>query len=110
MSSYINKSDFLAALAGIPVDYDAPGIGKVKIRGLTILESNTLNAKHNGDGAAIMCEAITLCVVEPALSTDDVGAIQRGLPGLVTEIGNKIMVLSGIRTDEDLEKKAGSGS
>ena len=110
MSSYINKSDFLAALAGIPVDYTIEGVGTVKVRGLSILESNELQRKHNGDGVAIMCEAITLCVVEPKLTADDIKAIQGGLPGVVTEIGDKIMVLSGMKTNEDLEKKAGNGS
>lgn len=110
MSSYINKNDFLAALAGIPVDYELPGVGKVKVRGLTLLESNELQRKYNGDGLAVMCEAITLCVVEPKLDASDVAAIQRSQQRLVLELGHKIQVLSGMVQDEDLEKKAGLGS
>jgi len=110
MSSYINKSDFLAALAGIPVDYELPGVGTVKVRGLTLLESNELQRKHGNDGAAVMCEAITLCVVEPKLDAADVEAIQRGQQGIVVELGNKILTLSGLKQDGDLEKKAGNGS
>lgn len=110
MSSYINKSDFLAALAGIPVDYTIEGVGTVKVRGLSILESNELNRKHNGDGAAIMCEAITLCVVEPKLEAADVAAIQRGQSSIIIKLGHKIQLLSGMALDEELEKKAGNGS
>ncbi len=110
MSSYINKSDFLAALAGIPVDYTIEGVGTVKVRGLSILESNELNRKHNGDGAAIMCEAITLCVVEPQLDASDVAAIQSGQQRFVLDLGHKIQLLSGMVFDEEIEKKAGNGS
>lgn len=110
MSSYINKNEFLAALTGIPVDYTMDGIGTIKVRGLSVLESNELNRKYNGDGSAIVCEAITLCVVEPKLSAEDIAAIKGSLPGFVQDLGNKIMTLSGLRQDEDLEKKAGIGS
>ena len=110
MSSYINKSDFLAALAGIPVDYELPGVGTIKVRGLTLLESNELQRKHNNDGLAVMCEAITLCVVEPKLDAADVAVIQRSQQRLVLELGHKIQVLSGMVQDEDLQKKAGNGS
>lgn len=110
MSGYINKNEFLAALAGIPVDYVVEGIGTIKIRGLSVLESNELNRKHNGDGSAIVCDAITMCVIEPQLGPSDVEAIRRGLPGFVQNLGDKIMTLSGLRPDEDLEKKVGPGS
>src|SRR4051794_26654114 len=101
MSSYINKSDFFAAITGEPVEWDCPGVGKVLVRGLDIVESNRLNTKHAGDGVAIMLGAIQIGLVEPKLDEADIEALQHGRPGVVNQIGEKILVLSGLKQDDD---------
>lgn len=110
MSSYINKSELFAALTGKPVEWDAPGIGKILLRGLTIQEFDAIRNKPDTDNIRMMLEWITLCLVEPKLDASDVEQLWQAKPGLIQPLGDKIAVLSGIKEDDDLEKKVGNGS
>ena len=114
MSSFINKSDFFAAITGQAVEWDAPGIGKIKLRGLTIQEFNEIRNRSEVSAVDMMLEWIQLCMVVPQLDKDDIVQLWKATPGKIQPIGDKIAVLSGIKDDkasvEDLEKKAGNGS
>ena len=114
MSNFINKSDFFAAITGQAVEWDAPGIGKIKLRGLTMQEFNETRNRPNTDVVTSMLQWIQLCMVEPPLSADDIAQLWQAAPGKLQPIGDKIAILSGIKDDkaavEDLEKKAGNGS
>lgn len=109
MSSYINKSDFFAAITGKPVDYDVPEVGTIQVRGLTSIELSQVQAK-NLTPVQISLEAVRMCLVQPVLEPADIDALGQAKPGIIEKISGKILALSAMRPDDDLEKKVGSGS
>jgi len=109
LSSYINKSDFFAAITGTPIDYDVPEVGLIQVRGLTSIELSQIQAK-NLTPVQISLEAVRLCLVQPVLDPADIDALGQAKPGIIEKISTKILALSAMKPDEDLEKKVGSGS
>lgn len=109
--SYLSKEAFLAGILGTAVDFDVEGLGTIKIRPLTTVESNTLGKENRGDGIGMMLVSVRTCLVEPALTDSDLEALGKGMPGIITTIGEKILEISGLTEKvEELEKKVGSGS
>lgn len=109
MSNFINKSDFFAAITGQPVEWDCPDVGLISVRSLTMVEAGQLRTKVKDDYEALL-GAVMLGMVNPKLDEADLDLLQQAKPGAVSAIGQKILVLSGMKQDEDLEKKAGNGS
>lgn len=113
-NKYLSKADFLAGITLTPVDFEVPGVGLVRVRGLTTLELSELQRTYGGDPIAMMLAGVKRCLVEPALDTSELDQLGQGKPGVIQAIGDCIMELSGIRDtqagQDALEKKAGSGS
>lgn len=111
---YLSKADFLAGITCQPVDFEVEGLGLIRVRSLTTLESGELSKRHAGDGIAMMLGAVRICLVEPALDESEHEQLGRAQPGIIQAIGQRIMELSGLvetkAQQEELEKKAGNGS
>lgn len=108
LSSYINKSDFFAAITGKPVDYEIDGVGLVQVRGLTSLELAEIQSK-NMNPVQISLDAVRRCLVAPALDASDIDLLGQAKPGVIQKIADKILVLSAVKPDDDMEKKVGNG-
>ncbi len=114
MSKYLSKADFLAGITCKPVDFEVEGLGTIRVRGLSTLESDQIGKAAKGENIGLMVRTAHAGLVEPKLDESDVDALWQGAPGIINKIAEKVMQLSGITEDkpaaEDLEKKAGSGS
>lgn len=108
-NGYITKTDFLAALAGRPQDYELPGVGVVRIRPLSVAEVQALTTKYGDDGVSMSVDAVVLALVDPKLDPEDAEQLRTAAAGTFTKLAEEVLRLSGIRDDE-LEKKAGNGS
>lgn len=114
MGKYLSKADFLAGITCQPVDFEVPNLGWVKLRSLTTLESGEMNKRYGGDGIAMMLFATQVGLIEPAFDASELEQLGQARPGVIQAISDRILELSGITDDkatqEDLEKKVGSGS
>ena len=123
-NGFINASDFLAAITVQPVSLDVPHIGRVQVRGLTLLEMQSIGETIKQDNRLAAIEAIGMAMESPKLTTEQIHQLDEGLRAggidTINIIASRIFELSalaGTEADEGeespaeaLEKKAGSGS
>ena len=123
-NGFINASDFLAAITVSPVPLDVPHIGRVQVRGLTLLEMQSIGETIKKDNRLAAIEAIGMAMESPKLTTDQIHQLDESLRAggidTINIIASRIFELSalaGTEADEGeespaeaLEKKAGSGS
>ena len=123
-NGFINASDFLAAITVQPVSLDVPHIGRVQVRGLTLLEMQSIGETIKKDNRLAAIEAIGMAMESPKLTTEQIHQLDEGLRAggidTINIIASRIFELSALAgTDADegeespaeaLEKKAGSGS
>jgi hypothetical protein len=108
MPSYLSADDFLAAATGQTVDFDAPGLGVVKLRSLTVLEFSDIT--RSNDPGRVMVQTVAKGMVEPAISYDDLMAMRAGVIKLLDPIAGRIAELSALGDGETLENFPGGGS
>lgn len=78
-------------------DIDIPGVGTVRVRGLTREELHLTGQRQTEGVAATERLVLHLGMVDPALTEDEVGEWQRNAPAMeVQPVLNRINELSGI--------------
>ncbi len=107
---YLSADDFLTGITGREEDFDAPGLGRVRLRPLSVEEMRNLRKLAKGDELTLMANAVVVALVEPKLPADAVDRIMKAGVGYVDRIANRILELSGAKDKEQLENLAGAGS
>jgi hypothetical protein len=114
--SYVSATDFLQGILGEPVDYEVPGVGVVQLRALTVAEVRQINQKHGGDSTGIMLATVAVGLVQPALTAEQLQQLDQARAGIVADIAERVMQLSGMvetlpaAKGEDLGNAVGGGS
>ena len=108
MTTYVSKSDFLAALSVAEFDAEVSGLGTVRIRPLTLMERAAMTRDFGDDTPGMQAAALVAGMVEPKLTLEDVAAIREGKAGLVDHLTILITDASGM--GDEFQKKAGPGS
>lgn len=95
----MNKSALLKAR--LPAqDIEIPGVGTVKVRGLSRDEVLSLRDKGMTTAAETERQILSLSLVDPALTEDEVGEWQKGsTPGEMEKVTDVVMRLSGLAED-----------
>lgn len=106
--AYLTASDLLAAAAGQTIDFDAPGLGMIKVRSLTVLEYSEV--EKTPDPLHKIAQTISIGMVDPHVSIDDLLAMRIGAIELLTPIAVRINELSAMGDSEALENFRGGGS
>lgn len=108
---YLTPEDFLPGLLGQGVDFDVSGLGTVKVRGLTVGEVSEIQRSTRGNGALLLAHTISLGMVEPHMTVEQLLAAPAGMATKYEEIGVRIAELSGLSDDkEQLDSFLGGGS
>lgn len=107
---YLSTDDFLAGILGESVDYEVAGLGTIKLRSLEMVEVQKIRAATADDIDTAM-QTVIYGMVEPKLSTENLAALGKARPGVINQIGRRIMELSGMVDDDEKKAKTpGSGS
>lgn len=113
-TGYLSASDFIAAITVQSVDLEVPDLGTVQVRGLTLVEVQSLADDINNNPQTAAARAIGIGMVNPRLTDAQIEQLQSGTRSgalnAVTLISNRIFELSGLAAGEVLEKKVGNGS
>lgn len=107
---YLSADDFLTGITGRAEDYNAPGLGLVRLRALTVAEVRDLRQRAKNDELLLMAYAVQVAMVQPALTMSQVDLLLAGGAGYVNDIANRILEISGMKAREELENLAGAGS
>ena len=108
---YLTPDDFLPGLLGQEVDFDVSGLGMVKVRGLTVGEVSELRRATRGNGTALLVHTISLGLVEPRMTVEQLLAAPAGMATKYEEIGVRIAELSGLTDDKEQQDSfPGGGS
>jgi hypothetical protein len=110
MTDYLSADDFLTGITGREEDFDAPGLGLVRLRGLSVEEMRNLRKQAKGDELALMVNAVAVAMVQPKLPADAADKLLRAGVGYIDRIAARILELSGAKDREQLENLAGAGS
>lgn len=94
----VNKEDLLAKRFGVE-DLDVPELGVFKIKALTRAQALEFRDKEIPVAEAEQ-RIVSLAVVDPKLSEEDVAELQEHLPaGLLTPLLDRIAELSGMKKE-----------
>jgi hypothetical protein len=112
--SYLSKADFLAGILQRPVDLDVPGLGVVRVQGLTAEQLSDLQLSFESKPPIeVTIQMAYRGLVEPQLSEEDIAALHQANFGYINAIANRVMALSGVggttANSEELENLAGGG-
>lgn len=113
---YLSADDFLGGILGQPVDHEVAGLGTVQVRSLTFTEVRDLSRKHKGDEVSLTLAIISTGLVQPVLSADQAAQLGQARPGVIAELSQHIMEISGMvdllpeAQADDLGNAAGGGS
>lgn len=105
----VSKADFFAALKREEKYYDLPGVGTVKIRGMSVAEAQRLYQAHEKSRPDLVVAVVQTCMTEPQLAEEDAQALYDAKAGPVTKLFEEIMAMSADPTEE-LAGEAGAGS
>jgi hypothetical protein len=87
---------------------EIPGVGEVKVRGLTraeVLSIQKLQGKSGVDEAEMERKLVALAMVEPELTEEEVGQWQANSPaGELVPIADAIATLSGLQVKQVKEE------
>lgn len=109
--SYLTPDDFLIGVLGQAVDFDVSGLGTVRVRGLTVGEVSEIRRVTRGDGTLLLAHTISLGMVEPHMTVEQLLAAPAGMATKFEEIGVRIAELSGLSDDrEQQDAFPGGGS
>lgn len=96
--SAVDKAKLLAARSGNTRPVEVPGVGEVVVRGLTRAEVLTIQQKGDLDAADMEALLVSLAMVEPALTLDEVKQWQTVAPaGELEPISAAVQELSGLQ-------------
>ena len=110
-TSYISADDFLIGILGDPVDFEAPGLGLVQLRGLTVGEVAEINRKAKGDRALTLAYSVATGMVQPEMTVEQLLRAPAAMWLKYELIGVRIAELSGLSDDrETLDDFPGGGS
>lgn len=112
-NGYISASDFISAITVQAVDFEVAGVGKFKVRGLTVAELERLRPLIAEDERKFAIEAIGIGLVSPELSRELIEQLDQykaGAQGVINELSTRIIELSGMGEADELQKKVGSSS
>ena len=109
---YISRDDFLSALVGTEQTIQVGGM-TISVRPLTLIEREAIRTATTGaDGQLstidMEVETVLAGMANPKLNRADIEALKTGRAGIIDEIAQSIMQISGM--GDDAEKKAGDGS
>lgn len=108
---YLSPDDFLIGVLGQAVDFDVPGLGMVQLRGLTVGEFAEIQRSTRGNDTLVLAHTISLCMVEPHMTVEQLLAAPVGMATKYKEIGGRIAELSAVTNDrEQLDSFPGGGS
>ena len=96
----MNKRDFLDGITGKPVDFEIEGLGKIKVKGLTVQATKEIQADYENDPVGAAIATLLYGVVEPSLDKDDLNTLMQGNAGMVMKISQRISELSGLEKDD----------
>lgn len=105
----ISKADFFAALKREEKYYDLPGVGTVKIRGMSVAEAQRLYQAHEKSRPDLVVAVVQTCMTDPELTDEDARALYDAKAGPVTKLFEEIMAMSAEATEE-LQGEVGTGS
>lgn len=109
MTKYLGNAEFLASLAKQEHDHEIPGVGVVRIRSLTTREVHDLRHRYMSKGddqvGMFQIESLLMAMVDPKLSKENLEAMLEGRPGIIANISDRILELSGLTE----ESKNGHG-
>lgn len=109
-NGHLTKEQLLQALAVREEDYEIPGFGLVRIRGLNVSEG--LPALQQQDDPSARLKMICLLgIVDPKLEPEDLDAIGACSAEAVSNLSLRIMAISGMLpkdTDDFLETTGAS--
>jgi hypothetical protein len=108
MSGYISADDFLTGILGEPIDLDVPGLGRVQIKPLSMLEVKQMREQYGADGMGLTVGAVAMGMVAPKLDKEQAARLWEARPGPLTTIGQRILEISGMT--EDAPNAVGAGS
>ena len=106
----LTAADFLAGILGEPELFTVPGLGTVKIRPVTSLEAEGVNARGGGDPHKMMRETVRVALVEPVLTDEQFQQLENARAGIIMRLAKRISMISGIDDDPALADLAGGGS
>ena len=99
----LNKEDFISALRVKEEDFELPGGGYIRLRGLGLKKGMAAFTVDDEDPSARMKRIIMAGIVEPELAAEDLDALDEGQVGLGQKLVQKILALSGMAiADNDL--------
>lgn len=109
MSKYLTGKDFLAGIIGAEEDFEIPGVGTVRIRAPGKLEAMRAAETSTGQVDSIV-KIIACALVEPKLTEEEITELYHAQHNMIDPLIERIRTMTPDRTDEDAEKKVGSGS
>lgn len=98
---YLTPDDFMFGLLGQAVDFDVSGLGTVAVRGLTVGEVSEIQRATRGNGTQLLAYTISLGMVEPHMTVEQLLAAPAGMATKYEEIGVRIAELSGLTDDKE---------
>lgn len=94
----VTKADLLAKRSGGTRKVDVPGVGQVEVRGLTRGEALSIQKSGALEAADMEALLISLAMVDPALTPDEVRQWQDVAPaGELEPISEAIQEMSGLK-------------
>jgi hypothetical protein len=107
----MDKNALLATRAGVEIEeVEIPGVGTVKVRGLSRFELLVGQKKHEGDNLKQERWVLSLAMVDPVLTEDEVATWQRTSPPMEIErVAQVVNRLSGIGKDAAKSDVPGDG-
>lgn len=115
-SKYLSADDFLAGITLETEDLDVAGVGTVRIRALSLHEVDNVRRRaiakkgDEPDAGKLMAGAIVYALVEPKLPESAVDTLLSGSAGRLTAVARRILALSGLGEQEEIDPLAGGGS
>lgn len=113
MSTPLNKSALLAALAVTYTMVDIDGIGTVRLKKLSVAEADDAGAKAAGNGNVFGLSLVAYSVVDeqdqPVFSVSDLQPLQAASSVLVSKLVSEVLKFNGYRSADD-EEPAGNVS
>ena len=101
--------DFLAAISGETDMFETDGV-VVELRSLTFAETQRLGVKFKNDNTEMAFQALTMGLVKPALTPEQLEQLRQAKPGPLMKIAKRVMEISGMVDEEGGSPLAGTGS
>jgi len=115
--SYLTAEDLLKGITGESEDYEIEGLGTIQIRSLSVSEVQRIYAEaatnkkgEDHDTGKLMALALFYGLVQPKLGKNAIAKLIDGKAGPVLNAAKRIMELSGMSDEDELDSLSGGGS